>query len=95
MGTKESVPIQIADTLGNLTTLTGHDLRYDLFYYGDDGEEVEIFTNASCSNDDMIALPLIDTTTVDFAEGVYNVYLTFTNGSEEIRMGPFKILVDD
>lgn len=94
LGTKESVPIKITDSLGNLTTLSGTDLRFDLIREDDD--ETVIIDNAACTNDGMIATPLIDTTAWDAAdEDHYKIFLNFVNGSEQVRLGPFRILVDD
>lgn len=90
-GTIEQVPIKITDALENLTSLSGKDLRYDL-YKADDPETV-VSTNSAASNDGLIALPLIDTT--GLAEGFYNIYISFVVTPQTIRKGPFKILVDD
>lgn|SRR5574337_696500 len=93
LGTKEFFPIKITDALDGITTLNGLGLAFDL--YKDDEAETAIVTNVGCTNQGMIALPLIDTTTVGFAEGDYNVFLKFTLSPEIPRLGPFKLRVDD
>ena len=90
-GTIESVPLRVTDSLENLTTFSGKDLRFDL--KKDDAAETPVITNASCAFDVLTALPLINTTTLD--EGYYNIFLSFVNGSETPRLGPFRILIDD
>jgi hypothetical protein len=90
-GTIEYVPIKVTDVLAALTTLTGADLRYDLFKA--DAAETPVITNASAANDVMTALPLIDTTTL--AEGYYNLFIFFVASPQQVRLGPFRIRVDD
>ena len=93
MGTKQYLPVKVVDALGALTTLTGSDLRFDI--YLDDDAETLVIDNASCSNQGMIALPLIDTTVVDFEEGKYNLFISFVASPEQVRLGPFPFTVDD
>jgi 5-hydroxyisourate hydrolase-like protein (transthyretin family) len=90
-GTVENVPIKVTDVLNALITLTGADLRYDL--YKADAAETAVVTNASAANDVMIALPLIDTTNLE--EGYYNLYIHFVASPQQVRLGPFRIRVDD
>jgi hypothetical protein len=89
-GTIQYVPIKVTDALKDLTTLTGKDLRYDLFA-ADEGE-TPVITNASADNQVLMALPLIDTTTL--AEGYYDIYIHFASTPQTPRLGPFRILVD-
>lgn len=90
-GTIEYVPIKVLNVLGNLDTLDGKGLVHDL--YKDDEAETQIYLAQSTTNDGMIALPLIDTTTLD--EGPYNIFIRFTVAPEVPRLGPFTIRVDD
>lgn len=94
LGTIEQVPIKITDELEHLTTFTGADLRYSLYSLDDDGIETAVITNAACGNEDLIALPLINTTVGSFAKGYYNIYITFVASPETLKKGPYKILVD-
>lgn len=90
-GTKEYVPIKVIDALNALTTLTGADLRFDL-YLADDAE-TPISINSTAGNSGMTALPLIDTALL--VEGKYNLYISFVASPEIVRLGPFRFWVDD
>jgi len=90
-GTIEFYPIRVQEALGNLLTLDGTGLTYDL--YKDDDAETMVLLNQSASNEGMIALPLINTIALD--EGPYNVFIKFTAFPETPRLGPFKFRVDD
>ena len=90
-GTIEYFPIRVSDALGNLATLDGTGLAYDL--YKDDEAETLVVSNQSAQNDGLIALPLINTT--GLAEGPYSVYIKFAAFPETPRLGPFKFRVDD
>jgi hypothetical protein len=90
-GSIEFLPIRVQEALGNLQTLDGTGLSYDL--YVDDEAETVVLTSQSAQNDGMIALPLINTTTL--AEGLYNVFIKFSSFPEVPRLGPFKFRVDD
>lgn len=93
LGTKEFLPIKVADALNGLTTLDGLGLAHDL--YKADEAETLIYANQSTLNDGMVALPLIDTSVQDFEEGEYNCFIKFTNAPEIPRLGPFTFRVDD
>ena len=93
LGTKEYLPIRVKNILGSLSTLDGTGLTFDL--YKDDEAETSVLLAQPASNDGMIALPLIDTTGVNFEEGDYNVFIKFTALPEVPRLGPFKFRVDD
>lgn len=90
-GTIEFLPIRVSEALGNLTTLDGTGLSYDLHH--DDEAETVVLTNQSAQNSGMIALPLIDTT--GLAEGPYSVFIKFIAFPETPRLGPYKFRVDD
>lgn len=94
LGTKEFYPIKVTDVLDNLTTLDGTGLEFKLLK--DDEAETEVVAWTSCLNDEVIALPLIDTTSWDDDdEGDYCVFLKFTLSPEVPVIGPFKFRVDD
>jgi hypothetical protein len=90
-GTIEFFPIRVQEALGNLITLDGTGLTYDL--YKDDEAETVVLTSQAAQNEGMIALPLINTTLL--AEGPYNVFIKFTAFPETPRLGPFAFRVDD
>jgi 5-hydroxyisourate hydrolase-like protein (transthyretin family) len=90
-GTVEFLPIRVSNALGTFNTLDGTGLSYDLHH--DNEAETVVLTNQSAQNDGMIALPLIDTTTL--AEGPYAVFIKFTAFPETPRLGPYKFRVDD
>ena len=90
-GTIEFVPIRVSDALGNLLTLDGSGLTYDL--YEDDEAETLVLANQSAQNEGLIALPLIDTNPLD--EGPYNLFIKFSAFPEVPRLGPYAIRVDD
>jgi hypothetical protein len=90
-GSIEFFPIRVQDALGNLNTLDGSGLTYDL--YKDDEAETLVLSNQSAANDGMIALPLINTTSL--AEGPYAVFIEFAAFPETPRLGPYKFRVDD
>lgn len=89
--TIEYLPIKVNDALGNLDTLDGTGLAYDLYH--DDEAETVVLTNQSAANDGMIALPLINT--IGLAEGPYRVFIKFQAFPETPRLGPYKFRVDD
>lgn len=90
-GTIEYVPIKVSDALGNLNTLDGTGLSYDLYH--DDEAETVVLTNQSATNAGMIALPLVNTTAL--AEGDYRLFIKFQAFPETPRLGPYKFRVDD
>jgi hypothetical protein len=90
-GTVEFLPIRVSDALGNVDTLDGSGLSYDLYH--DDEAETLVLANQSAQNDGMIALPLINT--VGLAEGPYSCYIKFQAFPETPRLGPYKFRVDD
>jgi 5-hydroxyisourate hydrolase-like protein (transthyretin family) len=92
--TKGSVqywPVKVFDAFETINSLTGLDLRFDL--YKADDAETQIITNASASNNGMIALPLIDTGSLD--EGLYKLYISFVASPQTPKLGPFYFQVDD
>lgn len=90
-GTIEFLPVKVSEALGNIDTLDGTGLSYDLYH--DDEAETVVLTNQSAQNEGMIALPLIDTT--GLTEGPYSLFIKFTSFPETPRLGPYKFRVDD
>lgn len=90
-GSIEYMPIKVSDALGNLLTLDGTGLSYDIYH--DDEAETVVLTSQSATNDGMLALPLIDTTSLQ--EGPYALFLKFASFPETPRLGPYKFRVDD
>lgn len=91
-GSVQYWPVEVFDAFSTIDTLTGLDVRYDLYKVEDD-DDTEIITNASAGNSGMIALPLIDSTNLD--EGVYKLFITFVASPQSPRLGPFFFKVDD
>lgn len=92
-GTREFLPIRVTDALGSITTLDGSGLAFDL--YQDDEAETLVVANQSSQNSGMLALPLIDTVSLDLDEGPYKIWIVFTSFPEQPRLGPFYFRVDD
>lgn len=90
-GTKQYYPITVTSALGALSTLDTADLRFDI--YKNDDDETVVDTNLSADNDGMLALPLVDTTSLD--EGEYKLFINFVALPEEPRLGPFYFVVGD
>jgi hypothetical protein len=90
-GSIEFVPIKVSEALGNILTLDGTGLSYDLYH--DDEAETVVLTNQSAQNEGMIALPLIDTNPL--TEGAYRLFIKFSAFPETPRLGPFMFRVDD
>lgn len=91
-GSKQYWPVKVMSALNTLASLDGLDLRFDLYKVEDDSD-TEIISNASAANNGMIALPLIDSTTLD--EGVYKLFISFVASPQTPRLGPFYFKVDD
>lgn len=88
-------PINVMNALETVTpleTLDGKDVRYDLYLVQDNDDQL-ITGNASAANSGMIALPLIDSSTL--AEGVYKLFISFVASPQTPRLGPFYFKVDD
>lgn len=85
-------PVEVMDAFNQIASLTGLDVRYDLYLVADDSD-TEIVANATAGNEGMIALPLIDSTTL--AEGLYKLFISFVASPQTPRLGPFFFKVDD
>lgn len=85
-------PIKVMDAFETINSLDGLDVRFDLYKVEDD-TDTEITLNGSAGNSGMIALPLIDSTTMD--EGLYKVFISFVASPQTPRLGPFFFRIDD
>lgn len=92
-GSVQYWPIKVFSAFGTINTLDGLDLRFDLFFVNEDGDDISIILNGAAANDGMIALPLIDSGVL--AEGLYKVFISFVSSPQTPRLGPFYFRVDD
>lgn len=95
-GTKEYVPVDVVDGSGATTDLSGATPKYDVL--NDAGSY--IYTAATPTATLMRLSCLIDTTStgptgVAWATGAYRLFVTFTAGSEKVRLGPLYIYLND
>lgn len=87
-GSIEFLPVQVTDRLGGITTLDGYAVSFRIT----DVEEVEVITWASCNNEGMTVLPLIDATTLTDGK-TYKLYIKIIISPEEPILGPFEFEV--
>jgi len=85
-------PIKVIDAFETINSLDGLDVRFDLYKVEDD-DDTEITVNGSATNSGMIALPLIDSTTME--EGLYKVFISFVASPQTPKIGPFFFKIDD
>jgi hypothetical protein len=95
-GTKEIVPVLVDDTTDGLGSLTGTSPKFDLLKE----DESTIYSAANASSVGMRMDCLIDLSAAGpgglIAAGTrLRLFVTFTNGSEQPRLGPIVILVID
>jgi hypothetical protein len=95
-GTKETIPVDITDRTGVVTTLdsaTGK--QFDVL----DDADVAKYSNQAATNNGMRLLCLVDTSAAhpggEWAEGHYRLFPEFTLGSEVVRLGPLDIYIID
>lgn len=91
-GSVQYWPIKVFDAFETIYDLTDLDLRFDLYKVEDDGD-VEVLDNVGASNNGMIALPLVDSTSL--AEGLYKVFISFVTSPQTPRLGPFFFQIGD
>lgn len=90
-GTIETVVVDLTDRLGNLSTLDGSNLRFDV----KDRAGAFKVNNASAPNNGMRALPLIDTTLGGvWPSGEYRLYLRFNAPNDTPVIGPIPFQVN-
>jgi hypothetical protein len=89
-GTVEYLPVKVTDALKRISSLDSTDLHFDI--YKADIAETPVETNVSGDNQGMLALCLVDTTSLD--EGEYDLFIHFQALPETPRLGPFRFRVD-
>jgi hypothetical protein len=89
-GTKEHIPVDIADRLESLTTLSGANPRFTtrLRY-----EATNVQTDIAATNIGMTAFCLIDTTLAGYVVGIYELFIKFDNLPEAPVLGPYEFEV--
>lgn len=95
-GTKEIVPVLVDDTTDQLSSLSGTSPKYDLLKE----DESTIYSAANATPVGMRLDCLLDLSSGGpgglIAAGTkLRLFVTFTNGSEQPRLGPIVILVVD
>lgn len=93
LGTKENVPVDIVDTTGIITTLVGSNPKFDVL------TALNVFkvtqANATVSGT-MRLLCLCDfSNEATFPVGAYKLFVEWTFGSEQPRLGPFDLQIVD
>lgn len=89
--TKEYLPVKLKDRLGAMVTLDGTVVSFRVTADNDAGTEIVAWT--VCTNNGMVALPLIDTTLGAFVPGIYNLYIRVNVAPEVPILGPFEFAV--
>ena len=91
-GTKEYVDIHITDETDQVTTLVGTNPKFSV--YDDANNPKQSNVNCNVTPEGMTLQALVDTTAGGlWAAGHYNLYVTWTIGSESPLEGPFDIYV--
>lgn len=90
LGTKETMLVTVVDRLGNLATLDGLVMKFDVI----DREGNKKINQQAATNAGMIAQCLVDTSAwLATDKGKYQLYLDVTSGAEKPRLGPFEFEV--
>lgn len=93
LGTKENIPVDIEDATGAITTLVGSSPTFDVL---DSADTVKINAQAASVSGTMRLLCLCDfSNTTTFPTGRYRLFVEFTVGSENPRLGPFDLDIID
>lgn len=93
LGTKENVPVDIVDVTGIITTLVGSNPKFDVL---DAADVVKINQANATVSGTMRLLCLCDfSNEATFPVGEYRLFVEFTFGSEQPRLGPFHLLIVD
>lgn len=90
VGTIEYLIVDVSDQLGNLTTLDGTVLTFDV--KPEDPAGTPMYTNQPATNDVMKVKCLIDTST--WVPGEYSLFITIHATPEQPRLGPYKFKVE-
>ena len=88
-GSIEYLALKVKDELAALDDLDTADVHYTIT----DDEDAPILASTAGSNDGMIALCLVNTTSM--AEGRYKIFITFNALPEIPKLGPFYFAVSD
>lgn len=89
--TKEYLPVRLKDRLGGIVTLDGIAVAFRVTKDNDAQTEVVAWT--TCTNNGMVALPLVDTTAGAFVPGKHNLYIRVNVAPEIPVLGPFEFMV--
>jgi len=93
LGTKENVPVDIVDLTGIITTLVGSTPKFDVL---DAANVVKINQQTATVSGTMRLLCLCDfSNEATFPIGAYRLFVEFTFGSEQPRLGPFDLQIVD
>lgn len=93
LGTKENVPVDIVDTTGIITTLVGSTPKFDVL---DDADTFKINQQGATVSGTMRLLCLCDfSVEATFPIGHYRLFVEWTFGSEQVRLGPFDLQIID
>lgn len=88
VGTIEYLVVDVTDRLGDLTTLDGYDVAFDV---KDRETQTAKYTAEPATNDVMKIKCLMDTTGWDL--GIYQLWTTIVASPESPRLGPFEFRV--
>lgn len=96
-GTKEILPVDVDDATDQVISLTGAtSLQFDIKRAFNEGATV-MYSNQAASATDMRVSCLVDTSAAHpsglWPEGHYELYIEFTLGTEQVRLGPMDIFV--
>lgn len=86
-GSIEVLPVEITDRLGTITSLDTHGCTYKV----DDENDTNKIAWTSCNSEGMIALPLIDTSTLE--KLIHKLYVRVDVAPEYPILGPFEFEV--
>lgn len=93
LGTDEKVPVDIIDVTGIITTLVGSNPKFDVI---DDADALLINQGtAEVSGTMRLLCPCDFSNEVTFPVGHYRLFVEFTFGSEQPRLGPFDLQIVD
>ncbi len=94
-GTKEYVPVDITDSSGIVTDLSGLSPKFDFL----DDSDVFIYNQATATASGMEMNCLLDVSSTGpsglLPVGHYRLFVGFTVGSEKPRLGPIDVYIRD
>lgn len=93
LGTKENVPVDIEDVTGIITTLVGSSPKFDVL---DSANVFKINQQTATVSGTMRLMCLCDfSNEATFPIGAYRLFVEWTFGSEQPRLGPFDLQIVD